>query len=1415
MSTQSSLFSLSGVPPQMLEVLARMHEDSPDRWIPRRAVFANWWLFEHPEEIHFGRGNLMLTGKNESGKTTVLVALLTLVLDRMTSPHRIDTTGEAIRTVRYYLVGEDEATEDHPFYREERTGYVALEFERGSSGQFITVGIALRTNRKLANRDVNAWSFIIRDGRRVNIDVNLMNPSDGKPLDIRGLRADIGDGGQVFDQKQSKEYQEAVNEALFGFSDSDFHRYLDILHVIRKPKLGAGLKPEKVSALLVESLPDVDRKPIEAASDSFRKIDTIEDEIRRLDRQLTDVQQLDEAQVESVHAWACVDALALEAAYKAKQSATRKLDQKEGELAAARETLKEAETDVSAAGRELHTLAGELEPLEKEARDHEAFNAREELRLAEEQLGREDRERKDMQDDLERDRRTAERTAREIDNARTKWNASLADLKRDVSRFRDAAEGVHWTELVRRCRTCLESLNSASLEMSERVGEELYLGTVEGEAAIRRGALERVIEATDVLEAAMKRKEDVDQAVKRAKRNFDRAEGAYTEARTGLDDAREAAANALRSWYEDRTAFPDADEAFEKVLARLEAWHESTVSAAEITDPLSAPREDHQADLEDRIGDLRIREKTVDTKISDLRATLIDLEGRESPVPERTPGQEAARARLEEAGIPFAPLFQAADFRPGTLSDEEAARLEEALIQAGLLDSLVVPRERIAEVSRLLEPAGLGDRWITPTQEAGEHPWLEPVVGDGLSAEDIHGALAALHGGKSALLPEGAWRLGALSGRAEGTREAARFIGEKNQRREIERLIQETQQELSEAEEELAAVRSELSDLQDSLRTLRSEWKSLVGLRELARIGSQLAVLADREEARAKMKNEYETTVEQDRIAREAVREREGERDRAAARVPYAGRRTSADLREIRSRLDVVVQRAEWLIERLAALSEGRASHGRLQEEERALRERITEKAARVHAKEDVVAEVKQKVEVLRARAERESLSLGDLETRIKALGKRKETLESRKKTSEGKIIEASTTIAHIEADLGDYEDQVRSRTIDVQEAEVAFSRTVSSHQHLEGQKVLGEREGWTSVMHEFLAETEPSTAQQKAESAYTRLLDEFQKSRAEFGEYVPTLGTDRIVRFSHPAGSYTTHDLLHHLEAEVEVKRAARDEEDRRIIERVFLRDITDATQKAIHETASWIKDVSEVLEGMEIFKGRSLRLTWKVREKATMDQYDPKRLNELFTQRGIGLSDHLREEMVDIFRAMIGDARRRADEQDQPVDYQAVLEEMLDYKKWYTLTIERKDETGVYRSLTRKRHGEGSIGRRTLDLLLPLIAAVYARLKSAAPAAPRLIGFDEAFAGVDKHNAGQIFGLLSELGMSWIMATEKAADYSDKVPGVTTYEFINDGSVVAPTASVWDGRVTHSFDPDDYGILAATPEAKEVADA
>ncbi len=141
------------------------------RWRPRRLILINWWLFDE-QVFHFAQGRLVLHGRNASGKSTVLAAAITLVLDGNKSPERMDTFGGRGRSVRYYLVGDPDATPESAFYHESRTGYVALEFQHGASARTLTVGVGLYTHRSRpggevdsgasASKTAGAWASTLR-----------------------------------------------------------------------------------------------------------------------------------------------------------------------------------------------------------------------------------------------------------------------------------------------------------------------------------------------------------------------------------------------------------------------------------------------------------------------------------------------------------------------------------------------------------------------------------------------------------------------------------------------------------------------------------------------------------------------------------------------------------------------------------------------------------------------------------------------------------------------------------------------------------------------------------------------------------------------------------------------------------------------------------------------------------------------------------------------------------------------------------------------------------------------------------------------------------------------------------------------------------------------------------------------------
>ena len=106
------------------------------QWKMHRAGIFGYWNYDY-QEYFFEDGKMMLRGKNGSGKSVTMQALVTVVLDGNTTPGRLDAGGGTSRTIRDYLIG-DEADP-----RPERTAYLFIEFKRDGEERYITCGIGL------------------------------------------------------------------------------------------------------------------------------------------------------------------------------------------------------------------------------------------------------------------------------------------------------------------------------------------------------------------------------------------------------------------------------------------------------------------------------------------------------------------------------------------------------------------------------------------------------------------------------------------------------------------------------------------------------------------------------------------------------------------------------------------------------------------------------------------------------------------------------------------------------------------------------------------------------------------------------------------------------------------------------------------------------------------------------------------------------------------------------------------------------------------------------------------------------------------------------------------------------------------------------------------------------------------------
>ncbi|NLY80804.1 MAG: TIGR02680 family protein, partial [Lysinibacillus sp.] len=147
------------------------------KWELYRAGVLNFWYYDE-EFFHFADGKLLLRGSNGSGKSVTMQSFLPVLLDGKKSPDRLDPFGSRDRRMEDYLLGEKELVD-----RDERTGYLFLEYKRKNSEQYITTGIGLRAKRQ---KNMDFWGFVVFDNRRIGKDLRLYKEekTDGKTQKI-------------------------------------------------------------------------------------------------------------------------------------------------------------------------------------------------------------------------------------------------------------------------------------------------------------------------------------------------------------------------------------------------------------------------------------------------------------------------------------------------------------------------------------------------------------------------------------------------------------------------------------------------------------------------------------------------------------------------------------------------------------------------------------------------------------------------------------------------------------------------------------------------------------------------------------------------------------------------------------------------------------------------------------------------------------------------------------------------------------------------------------------------------------------------------------------------------------------------------------------------------------------------------
>jgi len=1351
----------------------------PAGWRPSRLLFRNFWLFER-EEFRFVHGRLFLRGANASGKSTVLAAAVPLVLDGDRTRHRLDPFGGGGRSLQYFLLGPDSADQSDrdAFYHEQRTGYVALEFMRprdGAPPEYRTVGIGLHCSRHRQGLPVTFWGFCVRDGRRLGQDLDFVGP-DGAPLRRQDLEQLLGGGGTVVSTVGA--YRDLVNEALFGFADGkDYAHVLSLLLELRAPKLNRDMGPNVVGELLAQSLVPVDRELFEQLRAILERIDDYVDSCDELRRRTEAAGRLDEAvsRMQRLRAETCADRY-LEALGRLRQAqaeqrrASSAAGQARGELEAARGNARRVQA-------QMDEVEGRLRALRESAvlrADEALASAEENLRQVEARV----RARGERAQELQR---RLERAAKAEAAKRAIWSTRAGRLRTLAEAFAAAAARAEWPLAAAAARDVAEVLRP--------VWSAPATGQVDPESAVR---------ATWLVEAAAEREERLN-LVRRRLQDTERAEGAERAAQTtfalvheqtvqareeqvrreaALQTAAEAASDAVREWHEGLRDLEIDPAAAEAACRALEAHRAADADASACLDPLRRAASEHTRRGQERRRRLeRARDDAAAravAKAEELRA----CEAQTEAVPPRAPGVLAARAVLVGAGIEARPLYEACDVS-SQLDPPTAAAVEAAAEQAGLLDALVVAPDVLPHALERLGAAGLGDVFVT-------------------DAEGARAALAGAPAGMSAVSaaafrPDGAWRHGLLIGRAalpEGAAEP-RYFGAENRRRRHDADLSRLRQERRALDHALAAAEAGLAEAEARTERAAREFDLLPRLTAVPAL-QRAAVLAAEAVVRAEAAQRAEerelARLESARAALAAARQALEE---AQAQVPETRGRGAEGVEALSAHLRAAVTACREVAAGTRAVEDAAAA---LQDAlEGVVRERADLEAAGadLEAEQGERARAAGAVQALRAVVE--SPEGQEQRARFRQLFADEVRLRAETQQAGESVVRWSERVDRTA------EDEARARVL----VEACAAPEGQARSALEAQLGASPR---LALQLEGLR-SGPSGAEDVSRALLQRRRDDAHKAeriaadleaargelvqvevacRDTLAEYVPEMdAASGLVRFRAAGPSLWPVQLHEELQLQLRLQEQLLQASERQLYEEFLLHQMREALHRRIRDTEDWTENINTDLREARLGSGEVLELRWVPVPGAGIAAH----LNLLRTDPAM-LQPEDRQALSDAFRTEVERVRREQREEAGDLSFGEALEEAMDYRRWFRFEIVSRSPHQRAVAIDERRFSTRSGAEKSLALMLPLAAAAAARYRLARPDAPRLIAFDEAFAGVDPRNVEETLRFLCRFGFSWVMASERLWGVGSVLPAAATYELMRLGNVVGVLPFFWDGE-------------------------
>ena len=1347
-----------------------------NRWEIKKIGLLNYWWYDE-EEFEFSDGRLILRGTNGSGKSVTMQSFIPLLLDGNKSPERLDPFNTRARKIEDYILGYGDDIKD------ENTSYLYMEFCKKQTKQYLTIGMGLRAKK---NSGVTFWGFLINDGRRIGKDFYLYKDLGNKiPLTKAELKNRIGEGGQVVDT--TAEYAMMVNNNIFGFESlAEYQEFIKLLIEIRTPKLSKdGFKPSIITEIMSNSLRGLSDEDLKAVSESIENMNKTKEQLESLQISEKALKQI-MTPYENYNKYVLYSKAKK---YDDKQKKYLKTQKENSEISS---NLSENKYSLKEKEEQKQRVENEIEVNEykkQELENNEIWKQKQEQTNMKKELEELENEMKKNEEQEENKKQIIRRKEDEEKTSKENIETEKANFETVNNEMEQTARKIEYDEYF---------FKMDEIKLNEKYDYKYFKEDIKRYISkIEEG--KRALEKENIISREY---ETSLQNLDMEKREKENQEEITTKSRNELQETKESFIEEMYRWEKENEILKLETEEIGAISRKVQSYGENA-EYGDIILSLNVPYNDKTQKLLNKKASKNALKTNKELEIKKKEEQIEEWKNKKEPEPVLSDKIRINRQKLKEKNVPFIEFYNAVDFK-SDLKDETKNRIESALNDMGILNAIIIPkeyREKIGKIDVDFVDKYLYEKPVEFKYDLSNLLDVKLPQNTNIEPETVVNVLKSImiedSSADTYLNENGEYKIGILQGISDKD-EKAKYIGFEARREYKLNQIQKLEEEKMALENEREIVIEEIENIDLKITKLKEEYNKFPKKDELEVAYSKLRVNINK----LTSINENIEKLEKIQIEKfEKLKEAKEE-----VKVKTMNLRFNLSLEAYEESFELANELKDLIFdmekyhtnyinefEKLQGIQETLSDLNYDLEEILGQKVKITIKMQNLKGKiksieqmlkdtdlEKQMEECQEKLNTLPKEEKRLIAEIATLEAEIRKLEENAISLENRLSSFE-KQTELTREIFKQELDLkyviSEYEDLNKTMK-NILDSYNYFDKDNRNMQNYYENLVGKYRENSENLLDYNLGINDIFVKEINEEN--DEMLEIEQTRRRSD---ISCLVNGRKINLN---------DLKKYIEESIEETKNLVDDEDRHLFEEILIGAVGRKIRERIYFAKDWVESMNKLMKSLNTSSGLSFSLNWKPKLATDESEIDTKEIVDILNSDAALLKQSDIKKVATHFRSKFAKAEKEFAEKNATIPFYSIIKEALDYRKWFEFQFMFKKSGEQSRELTNNAFYKLSGGEKAMAMYIPLFASVCARYQSAKKDCLRIISLDEAFAGVDDNNIRDMFRILTELDLEFVINSQVLWGEYDTVPSLSICELISDVNlkVVSVMRYHWNGE-------------------------